>query len=394
MNLDFTPEEDDFRAEVRDFFAEHVRPEWRMALRAGLRPSPAELTEWQQMLHARGWGAPTWPKEYGGTGWTPTQLYIFESEAAHAEAPIQFHQGLELIGPIIFTYGSPAQKAHYLPRIVSGEDWWCQGYSEPGAGSDLAGLSTRATRDGDHYVLNGQKMWTSYAHVSTQMFCLARTSAEGRKQAGISLILVDMKTPGLTVRPVITIDEKHHTNEVFLDDVRVPVENLVGEEGKGWSYGKVLLDRERGVGAATALRLPAQLRAVRETMANTIVAGRPLSENPTLASRLAQLEIETLAIETMVMRLMAEANAGIDSGPRASMLKLRWSDLSQQVLELWAETLGYDGALFESLDGAQGALAPEMPLALQGAAYSRVFSIYGGSSEIQRNIIARRSLGL
>jgi alkylation response protein AidB-like acyl-CoA dehydrogenase len=394
MNLDFTPEDEAFRAELRAFFAEHVSPDYRMALRAGLRPNPAEMTQWQQALAARGWGAPTWPTEFGGTGWSPTRLYIFESEAARAEAPIQFHQGLELIGPIIFTYGTAAQKAHYLPRIVSGEDWWCQGYSEPGAGSDLAGLSTRAVRDGDHYVLNGQKMWTSYAHVATQMFCLVRTSAEGRKQAGISLILVDMNTPGLTIRPVLTIDEKHHTNEVFLDDVRVPVGNLVGEEGMGWSYGKVLLDRERSVGAATALRMPTQLRAVRETMERIVVAGRPLIANPTLASRLAQLEIETLGVETMVMRLMAEAAAGIDSGPRASMLKLRWSDLSQQILELWAETLGYEGALFESLDGQQMPLAPEMPQALQGAAYSRVFSIYGGSSEIQRNIVARRSLGL
>ena len=399
MNLDFTAEEQEFRREVRAFMAAHVRPEYRMALRAGLRPTPAEMTEWQQALAAHGWGAPTWPKEYGGTGWTPTQLYIFESEAARAEAPIQFHQGLELIGPIIFTYGSPAQKAHYLPRIVSGEDWWCQGYSEPGAGSDLAGLSTQAVRHGDHYIINGQKMWTSYAHVSTQMFCLVRTSSETRKQAGISLILVDMTSPGLTVRPVITLDEKHHTNEVFLDDVQVPADNLIGEEGMGWNYGKVLLDRERGVGAATALRLPGQLRAVRETMARITVGGRSLSEDPALASRLAQLEIETLSVETMVMWLMAEANAGIDSGPRASMLKLRWSDLSQQILELWADTLGYDGALFESLDDEStasnlGRLAPEMPQALQGAAYSRVFSIYGGSSEIQRNIIARRSLGL
>ena len=394
MNLDFTPAEETFRQEVRAFMAANVLPEYRMALRAGLRPTPQRMTEWQGLLAAHGWGAPTWPQEYGGTGWTPTQLYIFESEAAKADAPIQFHQGLELIGPIIFTYGSPEQKAKYLPKIISGEDWWCQGYSEPGAGSDLAGLSTKAVRDGDHYVLNGQKMWTSYAHVSTRMFCLARTSTDGRKQAGISLILVDMDTPGLTVRPVITIDEKHHTNEVFLDNVRVPLENLVGEEGMGWSYGKVLLDRERGVGAATALRLPAQLRGVRESMERIVVAGIPLVQNSTLASRLAQLEIETIGIETMVMRLMAEASAGIESGPRASMLKLRWSDLSQQVLELWGEVLGYDGALFESLDGANDALAPEMPQAMQGAAYSRVFSIYGGSSEIQRNIIARRSLGL
>jgi alkylation response protein AidB-like acyl-CoA dehydrogenase len=394
MNLDFTPEERAFRDEVRDFLAANVRPEHRNALRAGLRPTPRQLTEWQQLLDARGWGAPTWPRAHGGTGWTPTQLYIFESEAARVDAPIQFHQGLELIGPIIFTYGTDAQKARYLPRIISGEDWWCQGYSEPGAGSDLAGLSTRAMRDGDDYVLNGQKMWTSYAHVSTQMFCLVRTSSEERKQGGISLILVDMKTPGLTIRPVYTLDEKHHTNEVFLDDVRVPAENLVGEEGKGWSYGKVLLDRERGVGAATALRLPGQLRAVREAAERIRIDGRPLIDQPAIRARLTQAEIECLAVETMVMRLMADAAAGRDSGPRASMLKLRWSDLQQQITELWVETIGYDALAFDSLDGEQAPLPEDMPYAMQGALYSRVTSIYGGSSEIQRNIIASRSLGL
>lgn len=394
MNLDFTPEEQAFRDEVRAFMAEHVRADYRTALRAGLRPAPEQLTEWQRMLAARGWGAPTWPREHGGTGWTPTQLYIFESEAARADAPIQFHQGLELIGPIIFTYGSPEQKTYYLPRIVSGEDWWCQGYSEPGAGSDLAGLMTRAVRDGEHYVINGQKAWTSYAHVATQMFCLVRTSSEERKQAGMSLLLISMDSPGLKIRPVETLDEKHHTNEVFLDDVRVPVANLVGEEGKGWGYGKVLLDRERGVGASTALRLPAQLRAVREAADRIMVSGEPLSANPAIRSRLAQIEIETLAVETMVMRLMAEAAAGIDSGPRASMLKLRWSELLQQITELWAEVLGYDAAMFASLDGGRASMPADMPQVMQGAVYSRVTSIYGGSSEIQRNIIARRSLGL
>jgi alkylation response protein AidB-like acyl-CoA dehydrogenase len=392
MNLEFTPEEIAFRDELRAFFTSSAPSEYRTTLRAGLRPTPQQLTEWQGKLAARGWGAPSWPKQYGGTGWNPTQLYLFETEATRADAPIQFHQGLELIGPIIFTFGSDAQKARYLPRIVSGEDWWCQGYSEPGAGSDLAALSTRAVRDGDHYVINGQKMWTSYAHVATHMFCLVRTSAEERKQQGISLILVDMTTPGITIRPVETLDEKHHTNEVFLDDVRVPVENLVGEEGKGWGYGKVLLDRERGVGASTALRLPAQVRAVREAAERIMVAGAPLIDMTGFRARLAQVEIEALTIEAMVMRLMAEAAAGLDSGPRASMLKLRWSEALQKVTEMWAETLGYDAAQFESLSGED--LPGDMPQAMQGALYSRVTSIYGGSSEIQRNIIARRMLGL
>lgn len=392
MNLELGPEEIAFRDELRAFFAEAVRPDYKTAIRAGLRPTPEQLTEWQATLAKRGWGAPTWPKEYGGTGWTPTQLYIFETEAAHADAPIQFHQGLELIGPIIFTFGTEEQKAKYLPRIISGEDWWCQGYSEPGAGSDLAALSTRADRDGDHYVINGQKMWTSYAHVASHMFCLVRTAKEERRQQGISLILVDMNTPGIKIRPVETLDEKHHTNEVFLDDVRVPVANLVGEEGKGWGYGKVLLDRERAVGASTALRLPSQVEAVHSAARRIPYGTATLAEVPSIASQLAQLEIEALTIETMVMRLMADAAAGVDSGPRASMLKLRWSETLQKVTELWTEVLGYDAAVFENL--SSDSTPDDMPLALQGALYARVTSIYGGSSEIQRNIIARRSLGL
>jgi alkylation response protein AidB-like acyl-CoA dehydrogenase len=392
MDLELKPEELAFRDELREFFAGAVRPEYRTAIRAGLRPTPKQLTEWQATLADRGWGAPTWPVEFGGTGWTPTQLYIFETEAARADAPIQFHQGLELIGPIIFTFGSDEQKARYLPRIISGEDWWCQGYSEPGAGSDLAALSTRAVRDGDHYVINGQKLWTSYAHVASHMFCLVRTSKEERRQQGISLVLVDMKTPGIKIRPIETLDEKHHTNEVFLDDVRVPLGNLVGEEGKGWGYGKVLLDRERAVGASTALRLGSQVAAVYSAARRIPYGEATLADVPAIASQLAQLEIEALTIETMVMRLMADAAAGIDSGPRASMLKLRWSETLQKVTELWTEVLGYDAAVFENLSG--DSLPIDMPLALQGALYARVTSIYGGSSEIQRNIIARRSLGL
>ena len=263
MNLDLTPEQSAFRDEVRAFFAENVPESFKSRVRAGMRLEPHEFTQWQKLLHARGWGAPSWPKEYGGTGWDPTQLYIFETEASRADAPVQFHQGLELIGPIIFTFGSPEQKAKYLPAIVSGDDWWCQGYSEPNSGSDLASLSTRAVRDGNEYVINGQKAWTSYAHVANRMFLLARTDPDARKQAGISLFLIDIDTPGVTIRPVVTMDEIHHTNEVFLDNVRVPPSALLGEEGMGWSYGKVLLDRERGVTAATTTRLAQQQSGLR-----------------------------------------------------------------------------------------------------------------------------------
>lgn len=393
MRLDFDESDRAFRDEVRAFFAECVPPFSGERVRAGLRLEPDEIVAYQRRLAAHGWGAPTWPVEYGGTGWTHSQLYIFESEAARAGAPVQFHQGLELIGPIIFTYGSQEQKARYLPRIIAAEDWWCQGYSEPGAGSDLASLRSTAVRDGDHYIVTGQKMWTSYAHVATHMFTLVRTSGGERRQDGISLLLIDMRTPGIKIRPVLTLDERHHTNEVFLDEVRVPIAARVGEEGKGWSYGKVLLDRERGVAAATALRLSQQLRGIREAAARPRAGRVPLLQESGFRSRLAQLEIEVLATEAMVMRLMADAHRGKDSGPRASMLKLRWSELLQRCMQLWVEVLGFEAARYRSLDEGEY-VSTDMPHAMEGALYSRVTSIYGGASEIQRNIIARRALGL
>lgn len=398
MNLDLAPEDRAFQQEVRDFFANSIPEEWKKTVRAGLRLSPENLVAYQRRLAERGWGAPTWPKQYGGTGWTPQQLHIFWSEASAADAPAQFHQGLELIGPIIFTYGSQAQKDFYLPRIISGEDWWCQGYSEPGAGSDLAALRTRAERvssedGGDEYVVNGHKMWTSYAHVADRMFILARTSNEGRRQQGISLMLVDMDTPGIRISPIHTLDEKHHTNEVFLDDVRIPAANVVGEEGMGWNYGKVLLDRERMVAAATAMFLPQTLRAVREAATRRRTAHGLLIDKPEFRAKLAQVEIEAMAVQAMVLRLMADAAAGADSGPRGSMVKLRWSELTQQATALWVEALGPKAQHFAAL-GDDSELPEDMPFALKGALYARVTTIYGGSSEIQRNIIARRALGL
>lgn len=397
MNLDLTPEQEAFRDEVRAFFAENTPPEFKPRVRAGMRLEPPEYIAWQKLLHARGWGAPSWPKEYGGTGWNPTELYIFESEASRADAPLQFHQGLELIGPIIFTFGSPSQKAKYLPAIVSGDDWWCQGYSEPGAGSDLASLTTRAVREGDEYVVSGQKAWTSYAHVANRMFLLARTDPNsnkqgGRKQDGISLFLVDMDTPGIKIRPVVTIDEIRHTNEVFLDDMRLPLDALLGEEGKGWGYGKVLLDRERSVTAGTTIRLAQQLRGARDAATQAKIGNRRLIDDSRVADRLAQLDVEVLALEAMVMRTMAEAASGLDSGPRASMIKVRWSELLQQITEFWVELQGYGAMNFVPVGNQPSGEGD--PWAAKGMLYSRVTSIYGGSNEIQRNIIARRALGL
>ena len=394
MNLAHSPEDLAFREEVRAFCASQVPDTLRARVRAGLRPTPKQFREWQDILYRQGWGAPSWPREHGGTGWSPVQLHIFEQETAAADTPPQFHQGLELIGPILFTYGTPAQKAYYLPRILSGEDWWCQGYSEPQAGSDLASLRTRAVREGDHYIVNGQKLWTSYAQVASKMFCLVRTGTETRRQDGISLLLIDMKTPGITVRPIQTLDEQHHVNEVFLDNVRVPVDCLVGQEGRGWGYGKVLLDRERALSATLGVRLSRQVAYVREQAGRTQDGARTLLDNPVFRHKLAQLEIEAMALDAMGLRALADNVAGIDSGPRGSMLKIRWSELLQRATQLWIESLGYAAAGFRAPDGSdpQGGIDAYGPMSAY--LHSRVTTIYGGSNEIQRNIIARRALDL
>ena len=386
-----------FRAELRSFFRDKVPADLRARLRSGLRPTPREWTEWQAVMHRQGWGAPTWPVQYGGTGWSAEQLYVFEQEAARADAPVQFHQGLELIGPILFTYGSAEQKARFLPRILSGEDWWCQGYSEPNAGSDLAALRTSAVLEGDHYRVNGQKLWTSFAREASMMFCLVRTDASLRKQDGISLLLIDMQSPGLRIRPIRTLDEHYHVNEVFLDDVMVPAANLVGEEGKGWTYGKVLLKRERGMTAILGLRLARQLEWIAELAGQTPAHGGTLAQDPVFAHKLAQLRIEVMALDTMGQRTVADVMAGLDSGLRGSMLKVRWSEILQRSTELWVEVVGDAAHAFAPLgDAAQLDAQPAYPMPGPMNAYlhSRVTSIYGGANEIQRNIIAHRALGL
>ncbi len=386
-----------FRAELRSFFHEAVPAELRKRLRSGLRPTPAELTRWQNAMFRRGWGAPTWPVEHGGTGWTAEQLYIFEEEAANSDSPVQFHQGLELIGPILFTYGQPEQKAFYLPRILNGEDWWCQGYSEPNAGSDLAALRTRAVRDGDQYRVNGQKLWTSFAREATMMFCLVRTEVSARKQDGISLLLIDMKTPGIRIRPIRTLDEHYHVNEVFLDDVCVPAGNLVGEEGKGWTYGKVLLKRERGMTATLGLRLARQLEWIIELAGQMPSGGAKLRDDSIFMHKLAQLQIEIIALDAMGQRTVAEVMAGVDSGLRGSMLKVRWSELLQRSTELWVEALAYSANEFAALGETTATAAVPgypMPGPMNAYLHARVTSIYGGTNEIQRNIIAQRTLGL
>ncbi|MDO9435983.1 acyl-CoA dehydrogenase family protein [Hydrogenophaga sp.] len=378
-----------FREELRSFFAAYVTPALRKRVRAGLRPHHGDWRDWQRIMFRQGWAAPTWPQEHGGTGWTPEQLHIYEEEKARADAPALYHQGLDLIGPIIFTYGTPAQKAQYLPRILDGRDWWCQGYSEPGAGSDLASLRTSALRDGDSYVVNGQKIWTSYAHEADKIFCLVRTSREERKQQGISLLLMDIRTPGIRVRPIPLIDEDHQLNEVFFDDVRVPLTALVGEEGQGWNYGKVLLKRERAIFSAYGVRLGRQLEVLREE-----VDKRREQVGPLFHARLAQLEIECMALTAAGLRELHAPASDADAGWRGSMLKLRSSTLQQDIAELGVQLLGDDMAHYARVADDNSASFTDTAMPVFSYLGLRAATIYGGSSEVQHEIIARQALGL
>jgi alkylation response protein AidB-like acyl-CoA dehydrogenase len=376
---DATLSDDDFRMDVRAFLAEKAPMSCKARVAEGVRLEPLEYRNWQKILHRRGWGAPLWPMEYGGPGWSAARLYIFEEEAARAHAPGQYHQGLNLIGPILMAYGSAAQRARYLPRILSADDWWCQGYSESAAGSDLAALKSMAVRDGDGWVVSGQKLWTSYAHVATHMFCLVRTSAAARKQDGLSLLLIPTGRPGVSIRPIITIDGRHHTNEVFLDRVRVSSDALVGEAGRGWSYGKALLRRERALAMSNGLRLVEHLAAVKSRLGR----GDLGSDLAPLRGRLASLEVEITALTGLIMRALADEAGGAPAGPISSLLKLRWSELLQAVTEcgLQAPT---------SLEGH--APASNENLSTHSYFYNRSTSIYGGTSEIQRDLVARSLL--
>ncbi len=392
MRLDFSPEDLAFQSEMRAFLASAVTEEMRAKTRGDHKPDKADYVGWQRILHARGWGAPSWPKDYGGTGWTVTQRYIFEEECAAADAPMHAQYGLGLIGPVLYTFGSDQQKEKFLPGIVAGETWWCQGYSERQAGSDLAALETRAVRDGDHYIVTGHKVWTTFAQWADFMFALVRTGGGTKRQDGISMLLIPMDSPGLERRPIITIDHAHHVNEIFFDGVRVPVANRVGAEGQGWSYGKFLLDRERGLGA-TQRRLKRGVQRLweraREQPGDD---GRPLAEDPLFADRLTKLEIEVLALEMTALRVLADAARGEEPGARASVLKLRSAELIQGITELAVSTLGYDGALFHAL--GNGMLPDGAPHLLRNYLHFRATTIYGGSSEVQRSVIAKRLLGL
>jgi len=396
MNLDFTASDQAFREEVRSFIADNLPARVRGKSRNQFE-GKEDFLAWHRVLHRQGWIAPSWPKEYGGTGWTPTQKYIFGEECAAADTPLILPFGVAMVGPVIYTFGNDGQKKDHLPKILSGDRWWCQGYSEPGAGSDLASLKTRAVREGDHYVVNGQKTWTTLAQYADWIFCLVRTDPAAKQQEGISFLLIDMKTPGVSVRPIITVDGGHEVNEVFLENVKVPVENLIGNENEGWTYAKFLLGHERAgiAGVARSKRGVERLKKIAEAEQDV---GSRLIDDPTFARGIAELEIDLLALEFTELRTLARESKG-GHGPEASILKVRGTDIQQRLTELTLEAVAYYGNPYRPFahDRMSNEYVPG-PDHSHGVAQNyfltRRASIYGGSNEIQRNIIAKMVLGL
>lgn len=392
MKLDFTAEELAFRDEVRSFLNEALPHDLRQKMINREHLGKADIVRWQRILNARGWAVTHWPAEFGGQPWSPTQRYIFQEEMALAHAPEGSPFNVNMIGPVLCKLGTPAQKERFLAATANLDIWWCQGFSEPGAGSDLANLKASARREGDHYVLNGQKIWTTQAQYADWMFGLFRTDASGRKQQGITFLLLDMTTPGITVRPIETIDGERDANEVFFDDVRVPIENVVGEEGKGWEVAKQLLGSERSGIARIGLskeRLQ-QLRTLEARLAGdgTLAA----AEQVRLAMKLAEVEVELRALELTQLRVVAADAHGGGAAAAASILKVKGTELQQRMTELVLELAGPQGLAMPNHDvaGVDGWIAAAAPFYFA----MRKVSIFGGSNEIQRNIVAKTLLGL
>ena len=400
MDLNYSGDDLAFRDQVRAFLNAELPPDLRHKVLNHLRLAKDDYVRWHKILARQGWVAPGWPVEFGGPGWTPVQRHIFEEECARAGTPPVLPFGVNMVAPVIMAFGSPEQKAHYLPRILSCEDWWCQGYSEPGAGYDLASLKTTAVRgkdnEGDHYVVNGQKTWTTLAQHADMIFCLVRTDPNVRKQEGISFLLIDMHAPGVTVRPIIMLDEDHEVNEVFFDNVRVPAANLVGQENKGWTYAKYLLGHER-TGIAAVGRSKRELARLKDLARREQKDGRPLLEEPLFGAKVADLEIELMALEMTVLRVLAQA--GKAPGPEASVLKVRSTEIQQRLTELMVEAAGpmalpFDAAYLEG-ERAHSMVDDDFAAPLLAHYFNyRKTSIYGGSNEIQRNIISQMILGL
>lgn len=397
MDLALSPEDLAFQSEVRAFLDEKFTPDLRVQAgrQAGVFAEAELNRRWHRILYERGWIAPTWPKQYGGAAFTAVQRYIFESEMAEAGTPSIPAMGLQMCGPVLMGHGTPEQKAFHLPRILSGEHYWCQGYSEPQAGSDLAGLQCRAERDGDDYVINGTKIWTTHGHYANWMFLLARTSTEGRQQAGITFLLLDMSQPGITIQPIITLAGDHEVNQIFFDNVRTPVANRVGEENQGWAVAKYLLEFERG-GAAFGAGLKSALAKAQ----NIAKAEGELWRDPDFRRKVAELEVDIAAVDMTEQRVVSNTSTGKPVGDAtASMLKLKGTETMQRITALAMEALGHYATPDQRAALGFGANAPAIgpDYAISPTARylnMRASTIYGGSSEVQHNIMARAALGL
>jgi alkylation response protein AidB-like acyl-CoA dehydrogenase len=398
MDLRFTPEEVAFRAEVRTFFESNLPADIRRKQMLGQRLAKEDIVNWQRILNKKGWACPLWPVEYGGTGWDAVRFFIFKEESYRAYAPDALSHNITQSGPVICAYGTPEQKEFFLPKLRNMDIWMCQGFSEPGSGSDLASLKTRAVREGDHYIINGQKLWTTNGHRADWMYGLVRTSTDGKKQAGISYLLIDMASPGVQVRPVVTLDNDHHTNETFFDNVKVPVKNLIGDENKGWTIAKFALGNERA-GIAKVGLSKARLALVKALAQRVEVDGKPLGESSRFREKMALIETELKALEiTNMMVVAGMKKGGSKQDPRTSVLKLKGSELQQATTELMMEVAGphamaHQHAFLEARN--DDTVGPDWAgTASPNYYFNRAVSIFGGSSEIQHNIVAKAVLGL
>ncbi|MEH6823031.1 MAG: acyl-CoA dehydrogenase family protein [Motiliproteus sp.] len=398
MNVNFTEEELAFREEVRAFFQDKYPADIKAKQEKGVYLSKADHVAWQKALFDQGWAGINWPVEHGGTGWSQTEKYIYATEAAEAKAPRIIPFGLSMVAPVIYSYGNEEQKARFLPDILATNVWWCQGYSEPNSGSDLASLKTKAVRDGDHYVVSGTKTWTTLAQHADWIFCLVRTDDSGRKQEGISFLLIDMNDPGVTVTPIITVDGIREVNEVHFDSVRVPVSNLIGEEGKGWTYAKVLLTHER-TGIARVAESKARLKSIKKMLDETPAGVEDVRSNSVFMARLLEIEVELKAIEYTELRVLSSVSTGKAPGPESSILKIKGSEIMQALDEIVVEIAGIYALPFvpeQYQAGFDGESVGPLFAAKAAPVYynNRKVSIYGGTNEIQKNIIAKQVLGL
>ncbi|MAD18141.1 MAG: pimeloyl-CoA dehydrogenase large subunit [Alteromonadaceae bacterium] len=393
MDITFSAEELAFRDQVREFLAENWTEDLARRIRGEDEEFKAAQIEWQNKLNDKGWLAPGWPVEHGGVAWSVTENFIFETERSLAGAPDVVPFGLKMVAPVIYGFGNDEQKKRFLPRILKSQDWWCQGYSEPGAGSDLAALKTKAELDGDDYIVNGAKVWTTYAQYADWIFCLVRTDSSGKRQDGISFLLIDMKSPGITVNKISSIDDHHSLNEVVFDNVRVPVANRIGEQDKGWTYAKALLAHERTSIAAVA-DSKRRLRDLRKLLSEEISGGRPLLDDVQFQNRLSNTEIELMALEYTELRVLASTADGKGPGVESSLLKIKGTEIQQAIQQMYMDLAGYYSGVLHGDETAESIGHAFGHDARKAYMYGRAATIYGGSNEVQKNITAKYVLGL